>query len=148
MTLYGSVYLPRAKCYKCKSYSIVIDGIIQCCYVQAKQSADNYQVMVEPEEKRRCLGKKDKEEKLAEQEWRCYYCDMNLYGSVMRNGRRIRLKIEWDHFVPFDYSRNNSKENFVASCQICNVIKSDLFFETSDKARSHIAITRKNKGYL
>lgn len=51
---------------------------------------------------------------------RCGYCNSSLVDQV----------IEWDHFEPFSYSNDNSRENWVASCQPCNRRKKDHVFRS------------------
>jgi len=120
----------------------------QCCDELLEETPDNFEIVIQPDDKRRTLGLKHREERLKEQEWRCYYCELRFDSFVFRNEKSILLRIVWDHFVPYDYSRNNSANNFVAACQICNSIKRNLFFETSEQARSYIEPIRKSKGYM
>jgi len=39
--------------------------------------------------------------------------------------------------VPFSYSQNNYRYNFVAACQICNGLKGSSMFATVEEARAY-----------
>jgi len=58
----------------------------------------------------------------------------------------VSLRINFDHVVPFAYSQNNYRHNFVAACHICNSIKSSMMFNTLDEARAYIVATWVVKG--
>ena len=59
----------------------------------------------------------------------------------------IFLKLNWDHFVPYSYSYNNKKVNFVAACHVCNGIKSNKMFDTVKEIKDYVSYQRKKKGY-
>ena len=68
----------------------------------------------------------------------CFYCS-RAFGSTVYDGQeKIRLKIAWDHLVPFVYSNNNKDENFVAACHVCNSFKSDILFDDVSEARDYL----------
>jgi len=64
-----------------------------------------------------------------------------------RNGKSFTITINWDHRLPYSFSRNNYSRNFVAACQVCNGIKSDKIFQELDEAQIYIQGERKSKGY-
>jgi len=80
------------------------------------------------------------------QEYRCLYCSRQFGSVVWRGRQRSTLRINWDHMVPYSYSRNNTTGNFAAACQICNGIKGAIMFESIEKARVHINGRWKEKG--
>ena len=77
----------------------------------------------------------------------CLYCAQPLDGKVYRRGKPISLRLEWDHAIPRAFKEIDSPENVVACCQICNEIKSDLVFNTTNEARDHISKRREALGY-
>lgn len=68
----------------------------------------------------------------------CFYCDRTLGGIYTRKKRQIQLKTEWDHMVPFAYSQNNSTDNFVAACHVCNSLKGALMFQDTEQAKLYL----------
>lgn len=65
---------------------------------------------------------------LKHQRYKCLYC-RRLFGSVYYiNGRMTIISVQWDHIVPYSYLRANPENNWAASCQLCNYIKSDRIF--------------------
>jgi 5-methylcytosine-specific restriction endonuclease McrA len=77
----------------------------------------------------------------------CIYCWQPLDGFIWRHGRSIDLELNWDHAVPFSYLGCSPVDNWVASCQICNQIKSDFIFEDMNSARNYIQMRRDKLGY-
>lgn len=51
-----------------------------------------------------------------------------------------------DHFVPHSRQGSTSEPNLVASCQVCNSLKSDLVFESLEAARRYLLVERMRKG--
>lgn len=103
---------------------------------------------------------------LEDQDYRCFYCFRRFGSTVFRDRtkghrlatrvfgesvgfepNRIRLQLNWDHLIPWDYSRNNQNRNFVAACHVCNGIKRDLIFDTEAEARLYVAQRWTEKGY-
>lgn len=48
------------------------------------------------------------------------------------------ISVEWDHIVPYSYLRANPKNNWAASCKLCNRIKSDHIFTYLHEAKAYI----------
>jgi hypothetical protein len=55
---------------------------------------------------------------LEKQDCRCAYCNIPLN----------EVQIEWDHFLPYAYSKDNSRSNIVAACRACNQAKRARIF--------------------
>lgn len=142
LALYGNVGLIRAKCGRCGDLSIVLDGCTTCCGAAVEEAPDAWQRIIEPEFERRQPSAAEKLFILSIQENKCLYCDERFGSFVWRKAKRVRLKIHWDHFVPFAYNANNSGANFVAACHICNGIKKDKIFDSVEEARVHIVALR------
>lgn len=75
---------------------------------------------------------------LLEQDDACLYCERRFGTFVTYRDKIKELRPRWDHFRPYCYDQDSSKENFVAACQLCNGIKSSKHFDTVDKARAWI----------
>jgi hypothetical protein len=79
------------------------------------------------------------------QDHRCLYCCRRIGSVVYKRGEYkgrafgVRLKLVWDHYVPYIYSLDSSDSNFVAACHICNGFKSDLMMDSLKDYRNHIA---------
>jgi len=89
----------------------------------------------------------DRQRVLIEQRGLCLYCCQPLDGAVFRGGRVIWLELQWDHMIPYAYLDRNPADNWAASCQVCNAIKSDLHFSSIHEARDHILERREQLGY-
>jgi 5-methylcytosine-specific restriction endonuclease McrA len=77
----------------------------------------------------------------------CPYCSIAFHSPEYRRGRMVRKTINIDHEEPWSFGHQDSLENLVACCSICNNIKSDFIFKTLDEARTYIHFKRKQKGY-
>lgn len=155
--IYGNVALLRGPCPCCGSESILQDGVSLCCGVSLKYWDDydetalaNAQVavkrMTSPRFKRNRPPKHVQLSILKAQENRCVYCDQEFGNYVWKSGRLCRLRVDWDHFVPYTYSANNRAENFVAACHVCNGLKSDKHFDSIEQAKEYIRARREEKG--
>lgn len=78
---------------------------------------------------------------------RCLYCDLEIGTIVRRRSRDIMLRPEWDHFVPFSYSRANNRQNWVLACHICNNIKGPRLFTTVVEVQDYVLARWAAKGY-
>ena len=83
----------------------------------------------------------------AEQGGCCFYCGLPFGEYVYRRGRLVLLGVQYDHVVPYSWEHNNSSNNLVAACQVCNGIKSNLMFETIEDAQSYVLARWTQKGY-
>lgn len=93
--------------------------------------------MCEPAAVRKMPPLADRKRILREQGNLCLYCDRMFGSRITLRGRVVSLRLTWDHQVPWAYSRNNSAENFVAACHICNATKNKLMFGSLDEIREH-----------
>lgn len=97
--------------------------------------------------KRKQIPRWLREKIIQEQELRCFYCHEEFSAPLWRRGRRINKQINIDHWEPFSFSGDNRECNIVASCSVCNGIKSDLIFKNLNECRKYIAQQRRAKGY-
>ena len=147
IALYGSVALERGYCKRCKGMAIIKGGVLQCCDSPVVDLPTRFERISEPLHRRKSPTKAGKDRILDKQENRCFYCGVAFGSFRFRNGLPFIVKVNWDHQLPFIYSQNNDNENFVASCSVCNGIKSSHIFQTVEEAQVYIADKRKQKGY-
>lgn len=62
---------------------------------------------------------------------RCFYC-------------RVEVATTIDHVVPYSYDEDNSIDNLVLACMLCNLLASDKHFEDVEQKRQYIL--RKREG--
>lgn len=148
MALYGNVAIERRYCEDCLQMTLCTKGKRLCCGQTSRTSPQRYERMSEPEGRRRNPPKWAQKDRLEKQQNRCFWCDVEFGSVVLRDGKPIQLRIAWDHYIPYSFSQDNDAVNFVASCHICNGIKSDRCFGTVDEAKAYIAQRRIAKGYL
>jgi len=71
--------------------------------------------------------------KIAEQQdFRCAYCDADLLESPEAFGAS-----QWDHVVP-------GGTLLVLTCRLCNALKRDSTFSSTEQARAELATRRKD----
>jgi len=136
--LYGNIALPREYCPSCRQWALVIDGRLACCNNSTELGARRTKRMSEAADVRRQPTEEEKREILLTQENRCLYCQQPFGSAVIRKEKLVWLKATWDHLVPFSYSQNNYRYNFVAACQICNGLKGSLIFATVEEAQTYV----------
>lgn len=148
VAVYGSVRIPRAFCDYCGDFSFILRGRYACCGGEFDGEAPEREIRMSGAfSKRRILYKRDKEEILKIQDQRCFYCDRRFGNPIRAKNKIVTLRIHFDHFNPLTYSSNNRKENFVASCHICNLAKSYKTFSSLEEVRTYVAAYWKTKGY-
>jgi 5-methylcytosine-specific restriction endonuclease McrA len=148
-SIYGNIALYKMFCLDCKDYAFIIDEKFTCCGKHIpKVEKEIIKREVEPINRRKNKFSLElKKIILEEQKYCCLYCERPLGSYVKKHGKIIKLFTRFDHYIPFSYSQNNFKYNFVAACQICNSIKSDLYFPTLEEARVYILNKQKNTRY-
>ena len=148
VAIYGNTTILKGYCNDCNSIAFIKKGILQCCEKSTDDLPKGFKVESEAQPKRKIPPLEYRKNKLEEQNNKCFYCEIPFGEICYKNEKPIKLKINWDHFVPFDYGYNNGSTNFVASCQICNGIKADKFFDTVESARSYVIAIRQNKNIV
>lgn len=73
------------------------------------------------------INKKEKlNDLIQEQRGKCYYCSLPFSIAIIHKGNMKWLRPRLDHYIPYAYTQTHTKK-LVASCQICNQIKSSSF---------------------
>ena len=149
--LIGNVALFQTTCPVCNEKAIVLDGETQCCNYPIKDTPERYKVVSCARMKRRTPAQKERLEAIERQNGKCPYCEFPFSAiMIRRKGERKKVVIPnvvMDHFVPYSYSYNNQKVNFVAACSICNGIKSNKIFHSLERAKEYVQKKRDEKGY-
>ena len=148
IALFGQAQLQRVWCKDCGSFSFVRDGVKVCCgeHVEVGEPT-RYIRESEPYQMRRPPSTYEREQALERQDGKCFYCNQPLGAVRTRNGREVTLRTHWDHLMPYAYDQNNSPDNFVAACHVCNGIKSSHVFKDMADARVFLSGQRAAKGY-
>lgn len=137
--LYGTTRMLRGTCEQCQTTALIIDQKFACCGARVESEAQFAKRMCHPEQCRRRPSKETQLRLLAEYHNCCAYCDGMIGGLLRRKGKLVKRRLHWDHNIPWSYSQDNSDENFLPSCHICNAIKSDLMFKTVEEVRIYVA---------
>jgi hypothetical protein len=134
---FGGIRMLRVVCPDCGGWALVTNGLTRCCEVTIKEGDVTVERIVSEGGGR--AGKrtphyvpaKVRAATLQLQGWACGYCGIPFYSELIDNDlKKIRtLRITWDHFTPWVFSRSHQTE-WVAACQICNGMKSSKIYET------------------
>jgi len=143
LTLYGKVAMVRTWCKDCLTMTLVVDNKLQCCDTDSRAIPEQWRRESEPTANRRQPRESLKKQILKDQEHRCLYCEQAFSKTVKVSGkakksRVTKLRITWDHFIPYSYSKSRDDDNWVAACQFCNSWKSNLLFSTVEEARIYL----------
>jgi hypothetical protein len=87
------------------------------------------------------------ENKILEQNNRCYLCSREFGSAALIDGQPTKLRAEADHFRPVAERRNDSPRNIRAACHVCNRLKSSNLFETVEHAQEVIGKAWEERGY-
>lgn len=136
---FGRIGIERGLCAICNVWSFIQDNQFIFCghevtstIITVKQEFPS-----DIELNRKYPNFEEKEKILKEQRFRCAYCDRE-FGT--------KVKLVWDHFLPFSIYNDNSLENFVASCKSCNSIKHNKVFNTINEVREYVKKKREVQG--
>jgi hypothetical protein len=127
--------------------SLIIDGNHACCDTPYDGEPSITKRMTLCDGARRKPSLARQRELLDEQCNQCLYCERVFGTFAHRNGKGHRLRVEWDHLVPFSFSTSCADREFAAACQICNGIKSATIFKSIEEARASIMLARDEKGW-
>lgn len=139
---YGTTKIPKDVCPDCERSAFIIDGEFACCGLKAaKEEPRGYKRECETDQNRK-QGPPAAMKKLilAAQDGRCFYCERILGFKYRHHGKRVKLKLHWDHLVPYSYLQANDTNNFVAACHICNAVKGSMMFQTIEEARVYVNV--------
>lgn len=95
---------------------------------------------------RRSPTARDRRIAFRKQDGKCLYCDERIGNFVDRRGKAVRLRPNFDHFIPFAYSAANRSSNWVLACHLCNAIKTCKVFDTVGEAQRYVQARRVELG--
>lgn len=143
----------RGGCPECHRTSFISNGAMACCGspVDLIEITDIRRIIDPPKRRhggKRSLSKNKIWRVLQEQGYRCFWCG-HIFGSIYRHNNHPTesLTIHFDHVLPFSYVQHNRTANLVASCNICNGIKSALYFDTLAETRDYLKSEWMRRGY-
>ncbi len=146
IAMYGVTKIKRGYCKKCKEYAFIIDKTFSCCYEPDEEETDKYKRMSETTGIRKKPSQEIQRRLLLNQNNQCKYCGIK-FGELYFKGNKTRIsRLHWDHLVPFVYLQENPYNNWVASCNVCNEIKSSKMFDTIQEVRDYVIYQRRKKG--
>lgn len=148
IAVYGNIQMSRGYCYSCKSYSLIKNNTHLCCESPTSRSPHKIKRMTETFSIRKLPPLAWRRDQVVKQNNACAYCGSCFDGCVLRKGKPVKVKLCWDHIVPYAYSQNNNEYNFLASCSVCNLIKSSKMFQTIEEVQIYVSIKRNQKGYV
>ena len=147
LEMYGSVMLERSYCPHCQGMTIVKNDTYVCCGKPIKDIGNIYYSRSAETGPRHKPTRRERFEILKAQDYCCFYCHQEFHSVHTHHAKPLKLKIHWDHRIPYAYSGDNQASNFVAACQVCNGIKSAHIFTTAEEAQSFLAKRRRQLGY-
>lgn len=139
MAFYGNVAIARGFCPDCERQAFIIDRELQCCGKPTDEEIEGAQRICEPEDRKVSPTRTQKQKILKRQHDRCLYCDRRFNSHVWYKGKLITLRTNYDHVLPFEYSRDNSLGNFVACCHVCNSWKGTKLFTHLEEIQVYVA---------
>ena len=145
--LYGSVAPHSEMCPFCKEEAFVVDGKFTCCKRRTMAQPDRWKRMSAGRTTRYRYGRFFRDELIQTQNGLCFWCLIPFATREYRGAREIQKKIHIEHIEPFIYASCDVPGNLVASCSVCNQIKSCLMFPNIYDARDFIQNRRLLKGY-
>jgi len=152
LCLYGNVGLVRGFCPNCQSEAIILDNKYTCCDFPIETNPEKVKRMIEPISMRKIPPIAERREILKLQNNCCFYCGNEFDSFVWRIRKEkqkiIKVKLSWDHLIPFKFSQNNFAYNFAAACRTCNSIKSDHIYKNIDEMKIVMAYRRRKIGYV
>lgn len=139
VAIYGTLKVKRMFCRSCRCWTIIAkDGKKLCCDKKYYGDPKEFKSMVEARSKRKGPGRKVKKQLLEKFNFSCCYCGRKFGTYVSLNSIFKKIRVNWDHKIPFSYSYNNAGENFLPACSFCNGWKSNKMFQTMDEARIYV----------
>lgn len=137
----GRSILFREKCPECGEWNISGTSSFECeeCGTEYKEIfIKSTRVEVPPHYKRKVFTKELRNKKFFDQNGKCFWCGRKFYSWVRKNSRIIQIKMHVDHLKPFSYFPDDTDDNLVAACSICNIFKSNKMFEDVEECKQYL----------
>lgn len=141
----GNIVLYQHFCPECDDYTLTGEIEFKCdCGKKTREEIKETEIVCHA--KRDRLKKKIKFELLNRQGYKCFWCNREFDSLIVKDGKETILRIHYDHIIPFSYLQGNPRNNWCASCHVCNSMKSNKMFKTEKEIRSYL--NKKWKKYL
>lgn len=138
IALYGNVKIPRKYCYRCRGPALIVDGEFQCCGREVEVNTKRTRRLSDCSNVKKKPTAHSQKVLLERFDNSCAYCERR-FGKIVLIGRNVKkLQLVWDHQLPWSYSRNNSEDNFLPACHLCNGWKSDRIFKDIDEVKLYV----------
>lgn len=139
IAIYGTLKVRRMFCRSCKCWTIIAkDGKKICCNKPYMGEPKEFKRMIEAVRIRRGPSERVKKILFEKFDYSCCYCGRRFGSYVSFSGIFKKVKVNWDHKIPFSYSYNNAGENFLPACNFCNGWKSSKIFQTMEEAKLYV----------
>lgn len=74
----------------------------------------------------------------------CPYCTLPFGTVIAYRGETVQTPVG-DHFAPYSWHGETRDDNLIASCQVCNSLKSARLFASVEHARRVLLVERMNR---
>ena len=133
---YGSTVIQRGKCTGCdESCFICKDKTSSCCgektipYTSGVNAKETHGIVP-----RKHISVEVKKRILQDQDNKCFWCGREFGEHVLSPKKLLHLLVpNYDHYIPYSYCGDDKLDNFVASCQRCNLHKSATIIANIDQ---------------
>ena len=151
LAVYGRIRLKQGICRECKSKFFILDDKQNAFYCEDCLSDFDNNKLPHPENPKiiyhlrnsrgRYIPKKLRLEIYKRDNYKCVYCDKDLYDNFLIKNGKIRI----DHFVPYSIDRAEAKfDNLFTACKRCNAAKWATIFNSIEEVKEHL----KSKGKI
>lgn len=145
LAVYGVTKIKRSFCNKCKDYAFVIDKTFTCCYEPYTENVSKFKVMTQSMIIRKKPSVDVQRRLLLAQGNKCKYCKITFGELYFRDGKPKISRIHYDHLVPYSYQNHCPDNNWVAACNVCNLIKGNKIFNTIEEVKDYVIYNRRKK---
>ena len=84
---------------------------------------------------------RDIQRAVEQQGHQCPYCTLPFGTLVSFRGETVQTATG-DHFAPHSWDGRTDIANLIASCQVCNTLKSDSLYDSVEHARRSLLVAR------
>lgn len=134
----GKAILYRTMCLGCGECVLSGSYKFECgcgAIFYAEDDVDNIRVVCEGS---RRIPTSVRQKIVGRQGGRCYWCSRKFGVPYLKRGRIKKLTVHIDHTIPYAYSGASREEELVASCSVCNLLKSSKFFDNEEEVRVYL----------
>lgn len=145
--IYGSVAIKSDICKTCGFQSFIVRQRFSCCGRFAYGKQTDIRRISQARSNRKRFSPEFIKTLVSKQSGLCFWCGIPFEELEFSRRKLAKKKVHLEHLEPFIFAANECRKNLVAACSICNLIKSDLMFDSIYECRKYIKIQRRKKGY-